>query len=648
MEVEITIASTPDREPVFFSYAHADRDRAKAIVGALQQAGFSVWWDEDLQLGSAYNESIQSALENASAVIVLWSETSTHSHWVRDEAELGRERGVLVPLVVGGIQPPLGFRQLQAIDLDAWNGKADHPVFQRLLHALNSGLGIPDTMAPLVGHGGIPAKARSFSLDRRTLVIGGGGIATLGILGFLGLHFSGSDSAAAGLAVLPFRNLTGDPQKDYLSAGLSEELRAMLSRNQALRIVARASCEAMAERGLEAVAMASQLSVSHLLDGSLRKTQSGLAIAVELINGETGFTDWSQDFVGTAEQILAVQRGIIDAVTQALTLEYRQSAEDQAGSTANAAAFDAYLQANALFLAAVSVETDLAALSLYDRAISLDPDFGAARAARARILVALGNTSSDIQAAQNYYEAAAQSARAAVAAAPSSADTQSTLGLVLFQAQLKVAEAREPYEQSYRLGQGSAAIVGRYGAFAAQTGLHEIAAVALASAQSLDPLNPTVVRSAGFARYAAGDYQGANDLVSEALVLNPELGDSHARIGMGLILLGKPQEAIEIAAQESFALVRETCLAIAHHQLGNIVAAENARAALVDQYGDASMYQQAQILAAWGQEDKAMEALAKAWDLRDSGLTYLNMDPFLQPLRNRPEFLELLSTLGYD
>ena len=114
---------------LFFSYAHDDRERAAPIITALQQAGYAVWWDDHLQGGSSYADGIQQALDSAAAIVVLWSANPIRSHWVLDEAELGRTRGVLVPLVMGAAQPPLGFRQLQAIDVDGWQGQpgpSDH------------------------------------------------------------------------------------------------------------------------------------------------------------------------------------------------------------------------------------------------------------------------------------------------------------------------------------------------------------------------------------------------------------------------------------------------------------------------------------------------------------------------------------------
>ncbi len=123
---------------VFVSYQQEDRDRAEPIVEALKRAGVEVWWDPSIQPGAEFSEEITTALADAAAVLVLWSAHSVGSRWVKDEAERGAERRVLVPARIDAVQPPMGFRQFQTLDLSSWNGDADNPAFQRLLATLRT------------------------------------------------------------------------------------------------------------------------------------------------------------------------------------------------------------------------------------------------------------------------------------------------------------------------------------------------------------------------------------------------------------------------------------------------------------------------------------------------------------------------------
>ncbi|TPE65218.1 toll/interleukin-1 receptor domain-containing protein [Sandaracinobacter neustonicus] len=115
-----TIAPATRTEPVrlFISYAREDRGPVERLAHALEAAGFRVWWDAALEGGHHFAAEIERELEAADAVIVLWTAASVKSNWVLDEAMHGRDRGCLIPLRLDDTVPPLGFRQIQGIDLE--------------------------------------------------------------------------------------------------------------------------------------------------------------------------------------------------------------------------------------------------------------------------------------------------------------------------------------------------------------------------------------------------------------------------------------------------------------------------------------------------------------------------------------------------
>ena len=102
---------------IFLSYARADSAKADRIANALEAAGHSVWWDRHIHAGSRFSKEIDKALKEADVIVVLWSRASLESAWVHDEAAAGRDSGRLVPVLIEPVEPPLGFRQFQAIDL---------------------------------------------------------------------------------------------------------------------------------------------------------------------------------------------------------------------------------------------------------------------------------------------------------------------------------------------------------------------------------------------------------------------------------------------------------------------------------------------------------------------------------------------------
>ena len=123
---------------VFLSYDREDADKARPIAAALEKAGHSVWWDRHIKGGAQYSKEIDKALKAADAVVVLWSERSVESAWVRDEAAAGRDSGRLVPVLLDSIEPPLGFRQYQSIDLSGWSGRGRPRSMQAVVEAVNS------------------------------------------------------------------------------------------------------------------------------------------------------------------------------------------------------------------------------------------------------------------------------------------------------------------------------------------------------------------------------------------------------------------------------------------------------------------------------------------------------------------------------
>jgi hypothetical protein len=126
---------------IFISYAKEDRPRVAALVKALAEYGWSIWWDQTIPAGKAWREVIGEALENAGALIVIWSKTSVKSKWVQEEADWGLERKILVPVLIDQIRPPLGFGAVQALDFVNWNPAKSSPEFQKLVFDLSTILG---------------------------------------------------------------------------------------------------------------------------------------------------------------------------------------------------------------------------------------------------------------------------------------------------------------------------------------------------------------------------------------------------------------------------------------------------------------------------------------------------------------------------
>lgn len=123
---------------VFISYASEDRARVRPLAEALQERGFNVWWDRSLAAGQDYTAIIEKELKDSKAVIVVWTQSSAVSTFVRDEAGRARDEGRLVPVLLDAVQLPLGFGAFQAEDFTRWNGGANAPQMQLLVEVLSA------------------------------------------------------------------------------------------------------------------------------------------------------------------------------------------------------------------------------------------------------------------------------------------------------------------------------------------------------------------------------------------------------------------------------------------------------------------------------------------------------------------------------
>ena len=123
---------------IFLSYAREDRVRASQLAAALEAGDWTVWWDRQIPAGKTFDDVIEHHLEMARCVVVLWSNASVSSEWVKSEASFALERGVLVPVVIDRVKLPLEFRRRQTVDLIGWNGDPIHEGFEALCDGISA------------------------------------------------------------------------------------------------------------------------------------------------------------------------------------------------------------------------------------------------------------------------------------------------------------------------------------------------------------------------------------------------------------------------------------------------------------------------------------------------------------------------------
>lgn len=137
---------------VFISYSRENKDRVAQIAHAVQAAGYELWWDAELPPHRSYGDVITEKIGSAKAAIVVWSQQSAQSEWVRAEADVARNQKKLVQTAIDDVMPPLPFNQIQFAELADWNGDPEHRGWRKVLMSLEDLCGRP----PLTG-GGTPA-----------------------------------------------------------------------------------------------------------------------------------------------------------------------------------------------------------------------------------------------------------------------------------------------------------------------------------------------------------------------------------------------------------------------------------------------------------------------------------------------------------
>ena len=630
---------------VFVSYSRADQKQVLPLIDLIREAGYAVWWDGMLEGGERFSRTTETVLESARAVVVFWSETSIASHWVHDEATTGRDHNCLVPLSLDGSQPPLGFRQFQTIDISRAKVRPGDPAMRGMLHAIAALHDRPpEPVAPT-------AKGKP-QIDRR-LILAGGGVLVAGGLGAAWLAgMYSSEAQGSSVAVLPFENLSGDPDQGYFADGLASEVRGALARIPQLQVVGQASSNAVRDMRGDAIAIADKLGVAFLVDGNVRRSSANVRIAAELIEGDTGISRWTETFDRPLADVFAVQSEIARAVANAITSRVQPqgySANDpEKGGTKNVAAFDAYLRGRDIYMDKLGGEADQRALALIDQAIAIDPNYGLARATRAHVMETVAAFAAKGAERRKLQQEMVAEALRAVAIAPKCARAFTALASARFEVEFDARGARAPYARARELGGGDPDVLWSLGQYYARTGRFDEATKVLNLAATLDPLNATILHTMAVNEFNRRDYRAGIAASERALRLNPKMVRTHAIMGKCKLMLGDLAGARAAYALEPLADFRLAGFAILAWREGKKAEAHERFRELVGQQDSDNAFHQAAVLAQWGELERALDALEQGYEAREHPMVMLSVDPLLDPLRDTPRYQALRQRMGFD
>lgn len=383
---------------VFISYAREDAATARRYADAFEAAGFSIWWDDALRSGEAFDESIERALREASAVVVLWSTRSVTSRWVRAEATLADRNRTLVPVMIEPCQRPIIFELTHTVDLSQWHGDAGDAAWQGLVADVQC---LIDSRA--LPRGPQPDAASAAATARSLPPMA---------------------PSRPGIAILPFVNMSGDPEQEYFSDGVTEDIITDLGRVSGLHVASRSAAFSYKGRTVAPAQIARALRVAHVLEGSVRKSGNRVRITAQLLEAATDAQLWAERYDRTLDDIFAIQDEISKAIVTALKVKLlpAERAAIEQRATANPEAYELFLMARG-FQRKGSERLKPVIVRVCRRVVELDPGF-----ARGWALMSLAEAELSQRGVEGYSVAGAfASAQGAIAADPGAAEAHAAL-----------------------------------------------------------------------------------------------------------------------------------------------------------------------------------------------------------------------------
>ena len=454
--------------------------------------------------------------------------------------------------------------------------------------------------------------------------------------------------APKAIAVLPLANMSADPENEYFSDGMTEEIINALAKVPGLQVASRSSCFAFKGKQVDIREVGEKLGVGSVLEGSVRKIGNKIRITAQLINVENGYHMWSETYNRQLEDVFEIQDELARAIVDALKLRLADDSEQLVVPTKNIEAYNIFLKAR-FFYHRFTEASLRKSLEAYERVLRLEPSYARAYAGMSDCWCRLAD---DWMAPDDAYPRAKTAATRALEHDPQLADAYTSLGKVLGWYEWRFADAEQQLRRAVALGPNYAEAHWAFGSVLPCVGLLGEAISECRKALALDPLDP------GFSRWLVRFllYSGANsDAIAQGertIELGEEFFLVYLDIGSAYLAKGDPEKALEWyrkgQAIEGSVRSYDACIVRALAQLDRRDEGEEILARLEEE--SKQHYVRSEIMAmgyaALGDIGKAFDALERAYQTRSGGLIYLNVDPAYAPLRGDPRFADLVKRIG--
>jgi TolB-like protein/tetratricopeptide (TPR) repeat protein len=459
-------------------------------------------------------------------------------------------------------------------------------------------------------------------------------------------------AAAKSVAVLPFENMSTDPENEYFSDGITDDIIAQLSKINALKVISRTSSMQYKKTTKKITAIAQELGVGAILEGSVRKAGQRVRIVVHLVEPGSEKHLWGDTFDRQLTDIFEVQSEVAQQITGALSLalspEEKQRVEKKA--TSDVDAYNLYLLGR--FHMNKWAEADvLKGIECFQGAIAKDPSYAVAYAglADAYELLSIGFSSKP---PVEYLALAKGMALKALEMDDTLAEAHTSLAYARWLGDLDWPGAERGFKRALELKTSYVMAHEWYAEYLAALGRHDEAYTSIKRAQQLDPLAVPVNRAVGWVLYFARRYDLAIEELQKTLAMNPDFLGARLVLWWVYVAQGDFEKAITDIRKEAerpgLRTVKKLMLAYACAAAGNKEEANGLLWELESKLAseDRLALLSALLFTALDMKDRAFQQLHKAFELREPGLLFLKVAPWLDPLRSDPRYGQLVEKLG--
>ena len=462
-----------------------------------------------------------------------------------------------------------------------------------------------------------------------------------------------ASAAAMRLAVLPFRNVSGDPEQEFFSDGFTDEMISELGALEPARLGVIARTTSMHYKGSQKNAreIGSELGVDYVLEGSVRREGDRVRINADLVETKGQTSLWSETYDKSATDVIDIQKDVAMAIARAVmpTLSTRGALSDRT-APASFATYELTLKGR-FFREQATEESTRKAIEYFDRAIAIDPNYAPAHAGKGDAYRLLGAPGWEVEAPEVLLKRARDSAQRALALDPSSSDAHAAMAMVYFSYDWDLVAAEREIKEAIRLNPSSSKAHQYYSGILTTAGRMDEATREARRGAELDPLSATAGTTLGVRLYYSNRIDEAEAEFQKTLEVNPSFAVAHWGLAQCYRLRGRMEEQLD-ELTKAVTLSGNSAYMRAHLGYGYAAAGDRAHALAIAEELEAegakhyvAPYHMALIFAGLGDTPVSIRWLERAFRDRSGWMVFLPVEPEFEKIRQAPEVQRLLVSI---